>query len=86
MAAGAKGVKVRIAGRLGGAEMARVENQKRGQVPLNTLSAQIDYGTAIARTTYGVIGVKVWIYKGRHAPGVTTCGLLPPSARKQPGT
>jgi small subunit ribosomal protein S3 len=75
MAAGAKGVKIRIAGRLGGAEMSRVEVQRRGQVPLTTLSAQVDYGTAIARTTYGTIGVKVWIYKGRFAPGETTAGL-----------
>jgi small subunit ribosomal protein S3 len=76
MAAGAKGVKIRIAGRLGGAEMARVETQKRGQVPLNTLCAQLDYGTSTAQTTYGVIGVKVWIFKGKLAPGETTCGLL----------
>ena len=76
IAAGAKGVKIRIAGRLGGAEMARVETQKRGQVPLNTLCAQLDYGTAIACTTYGVIGVKVWLFKGKLAPGETTKGLL----------
>ena len=76
IAAGAKGVKIRIAGRLGGAEMARVETQKRGQVPLNTLSAQLDYGTAIACTNYGVIGVKVWLFKGKLAPGETTKGLL----------
>ena len=61
---GAKGVKVRCAGRLGGAEMARREWYREGQVPLHTLRADIDYGHALARTTYGVIGVKCWIYKG----------------------
>ncbi len=64
MAAGAKGVKVRISGRLGGAELARVLEVKRGSLPLSTLQANIDYNTAEAVTTYGVIGVKVWIYKG----------------------
>ncbi len=61
---GAKGVKVRCAGRLGGAEMARREWYREGQVPLHTLRADIDYGYALARTTYGVIGIKCWIYKG----------------------
>ncbi|MBM4373040.1 MAG: 30S ribosomal protein S3 [Deltaproteobacteria bacterium] len=61
---GAQGVKIRCAGRLGGAEMARREWYREGQVPLHTLRADIDYGTALARTTYGVIGVKCWIYKG----------------------
>jgi small subunit ribosomal protein S3 len=62
--AGAKGVKVEINGRLGGAEMARQAKEREGRVPLSTLRAHVDYGTAIASTTYGVIGVKVWIYKG----------------------
>lgn len=61
---GALGVKVRCAGRLGGAEMARCEWYREGRVPLHTLRADIDYGVAIARTTYGTIGIKCWIYKG----------------------
>jgi small subunit ribosomal protein S3 len=61
---GAKGIKVTVSGRLGGAEMSRTETDRRGRVPLQTLRADIDYGTAEAVTTYGVIGVKVWIYKG----------------------
>ncbi len=64
MQAGAKGVKVELNGRLGGAEMARQAKEREGRVPLSTLQAHIDYGTALAKTTYGVIGVKVWIYKG----------------------
>ncbi|MCB0220544.1 MAG: 30S ribosomal protein S3 [Chrysiogenetes bacterium] len=65
---GAKGIKVRCAGRLGGAEMGRKEWYREGRVPLHTLRADIDYGTAEARTTYGVIGVKVWLYKGDILP------------------
>lgn len=65
---GAKGVRVASAGRLGGAEMARREWYREGRVPLHTLRADIDYGTAIARTTYGAIGVKVWIFKGEVLP------------------
>jgi small subunit ribosomal protein S3 len=61
---GAKGVRVRCAGRLGGAEMGRVETYREGRVPLHTLRADVDFGTAEARTTYGTIGVKVWIFKG----------------------
>ena len=61
---GAKGVRVACAGRLGGAEMARREWYREGRVPLHTLRADIDNGTAVAKTTYGVIGVKVWIFKG----------------------
>ena len=64
MRAGAKGIKVQCSGRLGGAEMARTEWYREGQVPLQTLKADIDYGFYVARTTMGVIGVKVWIYKG----------------------
>lgn len=64
--AGAKGVKIRIAGRLGGAEIARDEWLRIGSVPLHTLRADIDYGVAEALTTYGIIGVKVWICKGEH--------------------
>ncbi len=62
--AGVKGIKVQVAGRLGGAEMARTEWYLEGRVPLHTLRARIDYGFAEAHTTYGVIGVKVWIFKG----------------------
>lgn len=65
---GAKGVRVASAGRLGGAEMARREWYREGRVPLHTLRADIDYGTALARTTYGIIGVKVWIFKGEVLP------------------
>ncbi|MCK5073309.1 MAG: 30S ribosomal protein S3 [Bacteriovoracaceae bacterium] len=62
--AGVKGIRVRTAGRLGGAEMARSEGYSERKVPLHTIRADIDYNTAEARTTYGVIGVKVWVYKG----------------------
>ncbi|MDD3582090.1 MAG: 30S ribosomal protein S3 [Desulfobacca sp.] len=61
---GVQGIKVRVAGRLGGAEMARKEWYREGRVPLHTLRADIDYGFAEAKTTYGVIGVKTWIFKG----------------------
>ncbi|MEA1983538.1 MAG: 30S ribosomal protein S3 [Campylobacterota bacterium] len=61
---GAKGIKVAVAGRLGGAEMARTEWYLEGRVPLHTLRAKIDYGFAEAHTTYGIIGIKVWIFKG----------------------
>ena len=61
---GAKGIRVNCAGRLGGAEMSRREWYREGRVPLHTLRADIDYGTAEAKTTYGIIGVKVWIFKG----------------------
>ena len=64
MRLGAKGVKVRVAGRLGGAEIARSEVYHEGRVPLHTLRADIDYATFEARTTYGVLGIKVWIFKG----------------------
>ncbi len=61
---GALGVKVTVAGRLGGAEMSRKETDRRGRVPLQTLRADVEFGTAEAMTTYGVIGVKVWVYRG----------------------
>ena len=66
MKMGAKGIRVNCSGRLGGAEIARMEWYRNGRVPLHTLRAIIDYGTAEAHTTYGVIGVKVWIYKGEE--------------------
>ena len=62
--AGVKGIRVRTSGRLGGAEMARAEGYSERKVPLHTLRADIDYSTAEAKTTYGIIGVKVWVYKG----------------------
>lgn len=65
----AKGIKIMVAGRLGGAEIARREWTWEGSIPLHTLRADIDYGFAEAHTTYGVIGVKVWIYKGQVLPG-----------------
>ncbi len=64
MRLGAKGIKINVGGRLGGAEIARSESYKEGRVPLHTLRADIDYGVGEAFTTYGVIGVKVWIFKG----------------------
>ena len=64
MRQGALGVKIRVAGRLGGAEIARAEWQKEGRVPLHTLRADVDYGLSEAKTTYGVIGVKAWVFKG----------------------
>ncbi len=64
MRLGAQGIKVRVAGRLNGAEIARSETYAEGRVPLHTLRADIDYATAEAKTTYGIIGVKVWIFKG----------------------
>ena len=65
---GVKGIKISCAGRLGGAEMSRTEWFKEGRVPLHTLRADIDYGTAEALTTYGIIGIKVWVYKGEILP------------------
>ena len=66
---GALGIKIRVSGRLGGAEIARSEWYREGRVPLHTLRADIDYGTARANTTFGVIGVKTWIYRGDILPG-----------------
>jgi len=68
MKLGAKGIKIQVSGRLGGAEMSRTEWYREGRVPLHTLRADIDYGFSEARTTYGIIGVKVWIYKGEVLP------------------
>lgn len=77
MAAGAKGIKILVAGRLQGAEMARVGEIRRGRVPCTTLRAILDFGIAVAKTSFGTIGVKVWIFKGELGPDETTCGLLP---------
>ncbi|MBI5285381.1 MAG: 30S ribosomal protein S3 [Chloroflexi bacterium] len=68
MQRGAKGIKVAVAGRLGGAEMSRRESEKQGRIPLHTLRADIDFGIAEAHTTFGRIGVKVWIFKGEILP------------------
>jgi small subunit ribosomal protein S3 len=70
MRLGAKGIKVEVSGRLGGAEIARTEWYREGRVPLHTLRADIDYATSEAHTTYGVIGVKVWIFKGEVLGGL----------------
>lgn len=69
MRAGAKGIKTAVSGRLGGADMARTEGYSEGTIPLQTLRADIDYGFAEADTTYGKLGVKVWLYKGEVLPG-----------------
>ena len=68
MRSGAKGVKIKVSGRLDGAEIARSEAYHDGSIPLQTLRADIDYGTATARTTFGAIGIKVWVYKGEVLP------------------
>ena len=73
---GAQGIKIRVAGRLNGAEIARAEWYQQGRLPLHTLKADIDYGFQISYTTYGVIGVKVWVYRGeRHRARVVRRGL-----------
>lgn len=72
MRQGAQGIKVEVSGRLGGAEIARREWYREGRVPLHTLRANIDYNTAKAHTTYGVIGVKVWIFKGEILGGINS--------------
>ncbi|NLE29062.1 MAG: 30S ribosomal protein S3, partial [Phycisphaerae bacterium] len=64
LGSGAKGIKILLGGRLGGAEMARREMMVMGSIPLQTLQANVDYGLAVARTTYGAIGIQVWVYKG----------------------
>jgi len=70
MRGGAEGIKIQVSGRLGGAEIARAEWYREGRVPLHTLRADIDYATYEAHTTYGVIGVKVWIFKGEILGGI----------------
>ena len=75
--AGGKGIKVMVGGRLGGAEIARSESYREGSIPLHTLRADIDYGTAEAHTTYGRIGVKVWIYKGEVLPEAKAIEVKP---------
>ncbi len=84
MRLGAKGIRLRVAGRLNGAEIARVEAARDGSVPLHTLRADVDYGFAIAYTTYGTIGVKCWVYHGDVAPGEQASG--PADARGNVGS
>jgi small subunit ribosomal protein S3 len=82
---GCKGIKVRISGRLNGAEIARTEWYLQGQLPLHTLRADIDYGFAEAHTTYGVIGIKCWVYKGEIIEGQLRAGMgRDPEPRRQP--
>ena len=71
MRMGAQGIKVRASGRLGGAEIARTEGYREGRVPLHTLRAEIDYATSTAKTTFGTIGIKVWIFKGEVVEDVS---------------
>ncbi len=85
-AAGAKGIKIRCSGRLGGAEMARTEKYYEGKVPLQTLRADIDYGFAEALTTYGLLGVKVWVYKGDVIKDQQEIEALAAQAQAQPQT
>ena len=84
MRMGAQGVKVHVAGRLGGAEIARTEWYREGRVPLHTLRADIDYGFGEAKTTYGVIGIKVWVYKGEVMPKSEAQAALPSAAPATP--
>ncbi len=88
MRLGAQGIKIMSAGRLNGIEIARTEWYREGRVPLHTLRADIDYGTSEAKTTYGVIGIKVWVYKGEVAPKSETQAALPaaslPAASDEP--
>ncbi len=81
--AGAKGIKICVGGRLNGAEIARSEWYREGRVPLHTFRANIDYGTATAKTTYGIIGVKVWIFKGEVLAQPQEAALPDPTANGQ---
>jgi small subunit ribosomal protein S3 len=83
MQAGAKGIKINVSGRLGGAEIARSEKSVSGSVPLTTLQADVNYGYAIAFTTYGTIGVKVWIYRGMYGEEVLETDVRPGGAPRR---
>ncbi|MBY4676862.1 30S ribosomal protein S3 [Marinobacterium arenosum] len=85
MRLGAKGIKIQLSGRLGGAEIARTEWYREGRVPLHTLRADIDYATYEAHTTYGVIGVKVWIFKGEILGGIEQVRADKKNAPKKKG-
>jgi small subunit ribosomal protein S3 len=91
MRLGAQGIKIMSAGRLNGAEIARTEWYREGRVPLHTLRADIDYGTSEAKTTYGIIGIKVWVFKGEivnrgesSVPTTDTTGEEPPKRSRRP--
>jgi small subunit ribosomal protein S3 len=92
MRLGAQGIKIMSAGRLNGIEIARTEWYREGRVPLHTLRADIDYGLGEAKTNYGVIGIKVWVYKGEMVPkaeaqaaaAAATAGALPAAPAPQP--
>lgn len=84
MKSGAKGVRVAVAGRLGGAEMSRREWEREGRVPLHTLRADIEFGRAIAKTTFGTIGVKAWVYRGDIEPAPRQVTQNAPSAPARP--
>ena len=81
--AGAKGIKTAVSGRLGGADMARTEGYSEGTIPLQTLRADIEYGFAEADTTYGKLGVKVWLYKGEVLPGMKAAVIEEKPAKKE---
>lgn len=83
MRAGAEGIKIQVSGRLGGAEIARTEWYREGRVPLHTLRADIDYNTAEGSTTYGIIGVKVWIFKGEVLGGEEPEAKAAPKGKKK---
>ncbi len=85
MNTGAKGVKIICAGRLAGSEMARRETQKLGSIPLHTLDANVDYALATSRTTYGAIGIKVWIYKGKFGEEIETSPRRRPRPPRRTG-
>ena len=89
MRGGAQGIRIQVGGRLNGAEIARSEWYREGRVPLHTLRADVDYSTAEAATTYGIIGVKVWIFKGEiiggEAPADAAKSNTAPSGRGRPG-
>ncbi|ADN74489.1 SSU ribosomal protein S3P [Ferrimonas balearica DSM 9799] len=85
MRLGAKGIKIEVSGRLGGAEIARTEWYREGRVPLHTLRADIDYATSEAHTTYGVIGIKVWIFKGEVLGGMPVVAEEPKAQPKRKG-
>ena len=84
MRSGAQGIKVELSGRLGGAEIARTEWYREGRVPLHTLRADIDYASVRAETTYGTIGVKVWIFRGEILDGMESAYNPPAETKQQP--
>jgi len=83
MQAGAKGIRISVSGRLGGAEIARNEKATIGSVPLTTLQADVSYGYAVAFTTYGAIGVKVWVYRGMYGEEVLETDVRPGGAPRR---